>query len=1035
MIHLTLYLLGTFLALVDGEPITGLESKKVRALLAYLAVESDHPHSRDQLSGLLWPDQPDPVAHANLRQSLANLRQAIGDRTTSRPLLLIAHETIQFNVHSDYWLDVTAFTTLVSECEKHSHRRITTCRSCIDRLQQAADLYRGDFLGQFSQSDCAAFEEWALLKRERLHRMALRVFERLADHYLRRGAYETAHQYALRQLELEPWREEAHRQAMHALALDGQRSAALAQYQQCRRILAAELKAEPSNETIALYEQIKADRLTAPEVSHSLPIASTPLIGRERELAEIDRLMANPACHILTIAGPGGVGKTRLALQAALTQVGTFADGVYLVPLVALTTSALLAATIAHALGFILDSTSEPLIQLARYLARREMLIVLDNFEQLLSEGAKGLAYLIAHASQVVFMVTSRERLNLYEEHILVLQGLGLPDLNADRPPEVVAQAEAVQLLLGAARRVRHDFQPQSTDWSPLVELCHFLMGIPLALELAAAWLDTLSVTDILQELRQDLGLLNTDLQSVPARHRNLSHIFEYSWQRLSEEERLVLGALSVFRGGFTRSAAQHVAASMTGSAFSPHLLADLVHKSLLTYDRTQDRYGFHELLRRFVTAKLLWDESQERRARQSHCAYYCSFLQQRQAAFKSAQQQAALDEAEADIENIRLAWSWAITQQDVRSIAAALDGLFYLYDMHSRFLEGEVAFSKAALRLAGSQTDVEQLLTVARLEARQGWFAFHLGRSEESIRLMQHSLIRLRQHQDEREVAFSLHYLGAVLRHLGQYKQANFHLSEALQLARHIDDRYLASICLNTLGQTAWLQGDYQLACRYCEAGLQLKREIGDQRGMMYSLTYLGRVAEVQGDYAKAQRLFEESMNVSTLTGDRRGIALAWQNLGDVAAARQHYTDAEQAFQHSVTISRDIGDRLGLSLSLIRLGEVNVTCGELLIGGDHIREGLQVALEIGSEPGLIDGLLGMTTLWLRANQPNRAQVCLVIVERSPKLSMVKRQQAQQLRHELETMTISTPTIEQDVPDSAYIETFVREWVLKLSLL
>ena len=197
--------------------------------------------------------------------------------------------------------------------------------------------------------------------------------------------------------------------------------------------------------------------------------------------------------------------------------------------------------------------------------------------------------------------------------------------------------------------------------------------------------------------------------------------------------------------------------------------MASLVHKSLLAYDQVRDRYECHELLRRFITTRLTWDESQKKMAQQAHCNYYCSFLQVRQTAFKSGRQQAVLVEVEADLANIRLAWSWAVAQKDVHNIAAALEGLFHLYDVRSQFMEGEAVFREAALGLANSPANAEQQVTIARLETRQGWFAFHLGHPEESLRLIRHSLIHLQLYQDEREVAFSLHYLGAVLRHVGQ--------------------------------------------------------------------------------------------------------------------------------------------------------------------------------------------------------------------------------------------------------------------------
>ncbi len=1043
---LTLRLLGSPQINLNGTPLETLSSAKSQALLFYLAL-SGSPQSRLALAGLLWPDKSDAEARMNLRQALYQLRQVLPDH------IVTTREHAALEPQAPLDVDVTLF-----EAELNAG-----LAGDVPALHTAADRYSGDFLAGFYVDDAQEFEEWLLVERERLRGLALQALHQLANYHADRREIGLALQYTGHLLALEPLREEAHQLMMRLLAWDGQLSAALAHYDRCRELLAAELGVEPSAETTALAAAIRSGQLTPdrvgrpserPAIPHQLPPQATAFIGRERELAALGDLYRQEHPRLITILGPGGMGKTRLALayaerwlaHAYADRSGS-SDGVCFVPFADIAPASDLSIvdqiclTISQALGLSPargeERTAPPPKQaLVDYVRDKHLLLLLDNFEPLVG-GSLLLAEILQAAPHVQMIVTSRERLNLYEERVFALQGLALPDLNADRSVEAIAQAEAAQLFLSAARRARHDFSPRPNDWEPLVELCHFLMGMPLALELAAAWVAALSVADILQELRQDLGLLNTDLQNVPARHRSLSRLFDYAWQRLSLEEQIALAAFSVFQGGFTRLAAQQVVASMIGAPVSPRLFANLVHKSLLVYDQAGDRYDLHELLHRFATAKLTLDESQERSVRQSHCIYYCSFLQDRKAAFKGAQQQAALVEAEVDVKNIRLAWHWAVAQRDGHCIALALDGLFYLYDTRSWFLEGETLFREAALRLAGGAAGAvagaEELLTVARLEARQGWFAFHLGRSEESIRLLRQSLMRLWQQGNDQELAFSLNYLGAVLRHQGDYEQANVYLSAAMQLAQRIDDRYLASISLNTLGQTAWLQGDYALARRYCEEGLQLKREIGDQRGMMYSLTYLGRVAESQGDYVEAQRLFEESMNLSVTMGDRRGMALAWQNLGDVAAAQLHHAAAEHAFQQGVTISRDIGDRLGISRGLIRVGEANVACGELAQGEDHIREGLKVALDIGSEPALLAGSLAMAKLWRMANQLDRAQACLAFIEHSPHLSLVQRQQAQQLRHSLEAPTAFASTAEPTGPEFQGLETFVREWVLRQS--
>jgi DNA-binding SARP family transcriptional activator len=247
MARLSLSLLGPFQATLDGQPAAGFESNKIRALLAYLAVEADRPHPRETLAGLLWPDYPNRSALTNLRSALANLRQAIGDRQAEPPFLLISRETIQFNTASDYALDASAFQDLSD--------------LSIDQLEQAVATYRGSFLEGFSLADSAPFEEWVLVKREQINRHMLDALQRLAAHFEACGDYKRAIAYARRRLELEAWDEDAHRQLMRSLALSGRRSLALAQYETCSRLLQQELGVEPAQETTALYERIRDERL------------------------------------------------------------------------------------------------------------------------------------------------------------------------------------------------------------------------------------------------------------------------------------------------------------------------------------------------------------------------------------------------------------------------------------------------------------------------------------------------------------------------------------------------------------------------------------------------------------------------------------------------------------------------------------------------------------------------------------------------------------------------------------------------------
>jgi DNA-binding SARP family transcriptional activator len=287
---LILCLLGSLQVTLDEQPVTQFGTDKTRALLGYLAIESDRPHRRESLAGLLWPEQPNEAARHSLRQALVRLRTAIGDTAVS-PFLLITSDTIQFNHISDHWLDVAEFSTLTHTCQSHSHRQIEECESCIVRLRQAVDLYHGDLLQQLFLGDSTPFEEWMLVKRESLHIRALETLTTLTTYHERRGEYVQARRYAARQIELEPWREEAYQQMMRTYALGGNRNAALLQYEQCRRILAKEFATEPSEETVALYEQIRDERLARPPA----PTKRSAQVFEEDVATTIERLLPTEA--------------------------------------------------------------------------------------------------------------------------------------------------------------------------------------------------------------------------------------------------------------------------------------------------------------------------------------------------------------------------------------------------------------------------------------------------------------------------------------------------------------------------------------------------------------------------------------------------------------------------------------------------------------------------------------------------------------------------------------------------------------------
>ena len=490
---LILRLLGSPQIRLNGELLDTLPSAKSQALLFYLALNRG-PQSRLTLAGLLWPAKSDAEARMNLRQALYQLHRVLPSHIAP------TREHVTLNPQAPQEIDVIQF-----EVELNAG-----LMGDMTALHAAVDRYRGDFLAGFYVDDAPEFEEWLLVERERLRSLALQALHQLANYHAQRCELGLALQYAGRLLALEPLREEAHQLMMRLLAWDGQVSAALAHYAHCRELFSSELGVEPSAETAALAEAIRAGQLTSDRVvgqigsliiPHQLPPQTTAFIGREHELAALAELNRQEQPRLITITGPGGIGKTRLALaygERHLSQPdrSIFSDGVYFVPLANLAASPDLSIadqiclTIGHALGLEPEhnagqTAAQPKPALLDYVRDKSLLLLLDNFEEL-TGGSLLLAEILQAAPQTQIVITSRERLNLYEEHVFALRGLALPEPSAQASSDELAQSEAVQLFLSAARRVRHDFQPRPQDYQVLADVCRFLMGMPLALELAA---------------------------------------------------------------------------------------------------------------------------------------------------------------------------------------------------------------------------------------------------------------------------------------------------------------------------------------------------------------------------------------------------------------------------------------------------------------------------------------------------------------------------------------------------------------------
>ncbi len=696
-------------------------TEHARALLAYLAVEANVVHQRTILATLLWPEENEVTARHNLRQALFFLKKALGVVPERDALLHITPTTICWKSQG-VDVDLRAFQTLWRLSQSHSHANLQQCALCIDHFVQAMALYQGEFLHGLLLKNSQSFEEWMLLLREQSHRQVMAMLGTLTAYYVALDDYAQVQQYATRLTVLEPWHEEGHRQLMLALAAQGQQSAALRQYESCRRTLQQELGVPPSAQTTQIYEQIRAGNLPpiaptagsdrspavveSPKRLHNLPVNLAPLVGRSQQLEQLRTLLRSPSQRLLTIAGMGGMGKSRLAL-ALLEQLVAesplpFAHGVWFVSLIGVATSAdnlpnALAGATLKALGMTTPTQEDLQSALFHQLAQRQVLLVFDNFEHLLLEDACATAAtefmlaLLQAAPSATLVVTSRLPLQLLAEFVIRLEGLPVPSSSTPMTDKLdAANYESVRLFVYHAQRTLPDFTLSDDNLSVVINLCRALSGMPLAIELAAALAPHFTPSEIGAAIRKNLALLVSTRRDMDARHRQFSAVLQSSWQLLSKGERQVLAQCSIFVGHFSRTAAQAVA----GATISD--LASLIDKSLIQQPGVGS-YQLHDLLRQFANQQLTTLEAHHNELlRARYVEYYLGFVADCNPHLRQRDAQATIAQLRQASENCRRAWEIALEARWAEPMSAAIAGWLRYWEITGGYREGEALLAAA---------------------------------------------------------------------------------------------------------------------------------------------------------------------------------------------------------------------------------------------------------------------------------------------------------------------------------------------------
>jgi predicted ATPase/DNA-binding SARP family transcriptional activator len=920
--------LGGLSIYCGDQPVRGFVSRKVDALLVYLAA-NPREHPREILGELLWDDLPQSRTMSYLRTALSSLQQQLA------PYLSVTRQTIAINPESNCWLDVEALEASLDAAEAEWQQRHSFSRMTVAALEQAVELYKGAFLEGFHIRDARGFEGWMILEQERLRNRVLEALYRLGTHHLERASYSSGIALITRALQLDPLAEQAHRLLMQLLAYSGQRSAALAQFESCQQILADELGVEPEEETLELYEQILAGEISVDspiEIPQNLPTPATPFIERPGDKRHIIEQLEKDTCRLLTLIGPGGIGKTRLALEVARELLPEFRHGIYFMSFAAVEHTASIAATIANTLNYNFKGDIPLEDELIKQLQGQDILLILDSFEHLV-DGADLISRILTQVPTVKILLTSRERLNLHEEWLYTVEALPVPRPN---DPEA-AKFASIQLFTQSISRIRPDFDVQ-TNLPAIIHICNLVEGMPLGIELAASWARIMSCQQIIDEIQNSLDFLTSSLRNIPERHRSLRAVFDSSWNLLNSIEQQTFRQLSVFRGGFQQDAARQI----TGASLMT--LSALVDKSMLTL--VDGRYQIHELLRQYAARQLNVHPQEESRIRAIHSDYYAAYIDERESRLTNNRLDSAYREVLPEYDNVFAAWEFALTQPEPTLIGRFLRPFYRLLDIQSRYLAGAELFQRAADTLgacvSGDNSGIQARALVLRAACLQ-----NIARYDQAEAILNTVIPDLRKHQSLWDLRIALAALGGIVYARGEYRRAQEIFQEVFDLALETNGDPV--IILLRLSDIATVLGEYEKARDIMEKALSLLKDGGGQQSRMRFMLTLGDIHCKLGNYAEAQANFQEALDISQKLKAENSGGVAQVSLGRVAYRAGQFAQARAYCMASIEIFSRIHSTWGHAFALIHLGKATKALGSYAEAARYYREALEIADRVGS--------------------------------------------------------------------------------------
>lgn len=1001
---LYLHLLGTLQITSSPAGYGGLSSG-AQALLVYLALNQGE-HARAELAQLLWTQEPSAVAHHQLEQVLHELQQQVGHYVQITP------QGVTFRTDAPHKIDLLEFQQKTQSAAPGEMWPDT------EALTEAVALYTGDLWASFpvdELSHAAAFTAWLQDERKRWRRRMLLSLETLADDSIADNQYEAAIGHMERLLQLEPTHEGAHRRIMLARARLDQLERALGQYDACVQALAA-VGRTPSPPTRALLTRIE---LASTDAQRELPGESTAFVGRDPEQTQLQNMLLNREIKLITLTGLGGIGKTRLAIEAARQLVADphrlFLSGVVFVPLAGVSSPDDVPLALINALGLTPTAKAEPTEHLLNHLRPRELLLLLDNVEHLL-DGDTLIRQILDECPEVTLLVTSRVPLLLDEEWRFDVTGLTC----TPPAPSASTPCASTQLFVQAAQRALPSFQLDDSNRMDVYRLCDLVSGIPLAIELAAAWSNTLTTSEIVEHVQSNLDMLTDQFQTMPSRQRSMRVVLDYTWAQLHAEDRYMLQALSLCRAPFTEAAAQRIAEQ------DPARLPILAEHNLLQMEFAVDgvRYEMHELIRQYGEERLAHaaetggDLSAEQ-VHQRHACFYLELLAEHEDALFGDAPHQAIARLRQEIDNLRVAWQWAVEQMEQprmqQHLAQSAEAMAIFYENTGWVQEGERCFDAALAawdaltapeeepgepdeswlddpllcdllcqlliksarfaELKGNNQRVETLVKRARSLAQRTGNALRdadalriwgrtlgeMGELAESIYFLESSVQLYRSLERTRELAITLNALGSVYLHDQQLEAALRCTEEALQLHTTAGNRRGGAFSISQLGNIHYYQENFREALAHLQQALDQFEGVNYSLGITRTANNVGYVHWRLGEPDAALPYLERSLKMARQMGIRREEGNTLESLGSVYRALGQYERAARSFQRSLEQAQDVHWQLGIVWGNVGLGLLHQETGELALAQTHLQRALEQAqlLENEREIAICLGHLG----------------------------------------------------------------------------